>query len=614
MTAAQAHRIYEFGEFRLDPLRRVLSSRNDGQPLQVTGKIFDTLLYFVERPGQLLDKRTLMEALWPNLVVEESNLTQTIHTLRRVLGERPDDHRFIGTVPGRGYRFVADVSVTTLEEPQQPAKRKLLAVAAAAAVVLAGVAFWMLQGSRPHQRSASTDAPALSIAVLPFVDMSAEQDQAYFAEGLSEEILNLLAQSTTLRVTARTSSFSFKGRSVDIPTIAATLNTTHVLEGSVRKSGDRVRITAQLVDGATSVHLWSQTYDRDVTDAFGVQDEIAAAVAAELEVTLTGSAPPIGAQTRNAVAFERYLQGRYFFGRRGDSDLARAKDYFEQALQLDPAYARAWAGLAGVYRISEQEATQEILDAWGAAVERALELGPNLAESHVRAAQYYGRLGNDAKSEAHCKRAIALNPSDPLVLSVQAGKLFEAGHWSEGIALQRRAVAVDPLAAVGRGNLGVYLVAVGEWDDAIIELEKARELSPTLSRIDSDIARVQILRRRFDEAFAAAARIPPGPMREQVIALGFRAPGQQAAAEDALSRLLALASGPDRDPSLHVAIAEVYAFRGDDEAALQWVERALQKGGWWTREEMIQSPFLRLLHTDARWHTLLASVDLSNVD
>ena len=142
--------IYEFGEFRLDALRRVLSSRADGQPLQVTGKIFDTLLYFVERSGQLLDKQTLMAELWPNVVVEESNLTQTIHTLRRVLGERPDEHRFIVTVPGRGYRFVADVTTTPLDEPQQPAKRRLLAAAAATVVVLAGVAFWLLQGSGGH--------------------------------------------------------------------------------------------------------------------------------------------------------------------------------------------------------------------------------------------------------------------------------------------------------------------------------------------------------------------------------------------------------------------------------------------------------------------------------
>jgi TolB-like protein/tetratricopeptide (TPR) repeat protein len=527
--------------------------------------------------------------------------------LRRVLGERPDDHRFIVTVSGRGYRFVADVTVTTLEEPPQPANGRLLTAAAAVVAVLAGVAFWMLQGS--PQPGAATDAPALSIAVLPFVDMSAEQDQAYFAEGLSEEILNLLAQSTTLRVTARTSSFSFKDRGVDIATIAHTLNTTHVLEGSVRKSGEHVRITAQLVDGATSVHLWSQTYDREVTDVFGVQDEIAAAVAEALHVTLTGGAQLSGAQTGNAVAFERYLQGRYFFSRRGESDIARAKGYFEQALQIDPGYARAWAGLAGVYRLSEQHLTQDGLAAWGTVVERALQLGPNLAETHVRAAQYYWRLGDHERADAHCKRAIALNPSDPLVLSVSAGRAFEAGHWSEGIALQRRAVAVDPLAAVDRGNLGGYLAAVGEWDEAIVQLEKARELSPTLPGVDSDIAKVQILRQRFDEAFVAAARIPVGPLRDQAIALGFRAPGRQAAADDALSRLLALASGPDRDPALQVAIAEVYAFRGEGEQALKWLERALQTGGGWAREAMMQSPFLRALHADARWRTLLASAE-----
>jgi TolB-like protein/DNA-binding winged helix-turn-helix (wHTH) protein/Flp pilus assembly protein TadD len=609
VTAAQAHRIYEFGEFRLDPLRRVLSSRSDGQPLQVTGKVFDTLLYFVERSGQLLDKRTLMEALWPNVVVEESNLTQTIHTLRRVLGERPDDHRFIVTVSGRGYRFVADVAVTTLEEPQQPAKRRLLAAGAAAVVVLAGVAFWMLQGSRQPRLSAATDAPALSIAVLPFVDMSAEQDQAYFADGLSEEILNLLAQSSALRVTARTSSFSFKGRSVDIPTIADTLNATHVLEGSVRKSGDRLRITAQLVDGATSAHLWSQTYDRSLTDVFGVQDEIAAAVAESLQVTLTGRASPSRPQTSSAVAFERYLQGRYFFNRRGASDIARAQGYFEQALQIDPNYARAWAGLAGIYRLSEQNATQDVMDAWGSAVERALQLAPNLAEAHVRAAQYYGRLGDEQTSAAHCKRAIALNPSDPLVLSVSAGREFAAGHWSEGIALQRRAVAVDPLAAVGRANLGVYLAAVGEWEEAIAEFEKARDLSPTLPNVDSDIARVHVLLQRFDDAFVAAARIPAGPMREQAIALSFRAPGRQAAADAALSRLLAHASAPDTDPALYVMVAEVYAFRGDAEEAWKWAQRAVQAGDGWAREGIMQSPFLRPLHIDARWHTLLASAD-----
>ena len=441
--------------------------------------------------------------------------------------------------------------------------------------------------------------------------MSEAQDQAYFAEGLSEEILNLLAQSTTLRVTARTSSFSFKGRSVDIATIADTLKTTHVLEGSVRKSGNLVRITAQLVDGANSVHVWSQTYDRDVADVFGVQDEIAAAVAESLQVTLTGNSTPQSGPRISAAAFERYLQGKYFYNRRGESDVARAKEYFEQALEVDPDYARAWAGLAGVYQIARQQGLQGALPAWRAAVDQALKLGPNLAESHVRAAQYYWWAGDRETSVAHCKRAIALNPSDPLVLAVSAGRSFSQGHWSEGIALQRRAVQVDPLSATGRGNLGAYLAAIGEWEEAIAELEKARELSPTLDRIDSDIARVQILRQRFDEALAVAARMPAGPARDQCIALTHRAPGQQAAADAALARLVAVASGPDREPAVDISIAEVYAFRGDEDQALKWLTRALQQssGRNWTREEMTQSPFLKSLHGDARWPTLLASAE-----
>ena len=603
----------------------MLSSRSDGQPLQVTGKVFDTLLYFVERAGQLLDKRTLLGALWPNVIVEESNRTQTIHTLRRVLGERPDDHRFIVTVSGRGYRFVAEVT-TCVEERQlvaaepppstvapPPAQRKLLATAAASVVVLAGIAFWLLQGSATANRSAAVVPAELSIAVLPFVDMSEKRDQAYFAEGLSEEILNLLAQSTTLRVTARTSSFSFRGRSVDIATIADTLKVTHVLEGSVRRAGDRVRITAQLVNGTGSAHVWSRTYDRDVTDIFGVQDEIAAAVAESLHVTLTGDGNPRGAQTNNA-AFEQYLQGKYFFNRRGESDVARAQDYFEQALRIDPDYARAWAGLAGVYHITRERAAPDELTAWGGAVERALQLGPNLAESHVRAAQYYWLLGKPETSEEHCKQAIALNPSDPLVLSVSAGRAFTAGHWSEGIALQRRAVAVDPLSATNRSNLGVYLAAVGEWDEASAELEKAHDLSPTLPGLDSDIARVQILRQRFDQAFAAIERLPAGPLRDQCVALAYRAPGQRDAADAALSRLLALADVPVPDGELAIAIAEVHAFRGEEAQALHWAERALlptdpKRARLWTKEALLQSPFLRTLHAEQRWNTLIAGAD-----
>src|SRR5688572_17472162 len=291
MQPQQAFPIHEFGEFELDTLRRVLTSRATGQPVDITGRVVEALVYLVERPGQLVEKKALMDALWPHVVVEEGNLTQTIHSLRRALGEKAGEDRFIATVPGRGYRFVAAVKVRAPQvavdaPPPRPLPRRgrVIAWSAVAAVLLVAIGIFIWRGDRPTAEKTNSAPP--SIAVLAFVDMSPEQDQAHFAEGLSEEILNMLARADALRVIARTSSFSFRDQNADIHTIAQRLAVTHVLEGSVRKAGERVRITAQLIDGATSAHVWSDTYDRDLRDIFGVQSEIAAAVADALHVTM----------------------------------------------------------------------------------------------------------------------------------------------------------------------------------------------------------------------------------------------------------------------------------------------------------------------------------------
>jgi TolB-like protein/DNA-binding winged helix-turn-helix (wHTH) protein len=630
MEQRQAFPIYEFADFRLDAQRRVLSSRTDGVPLQITGKVFDTLLYFVEHAGQLLEKQTLLAAVWPNVVVEESNLTQTIHTLRRILGERPGEHRFIVTVPGRGYRFVAEVTLAAIDcaaptvavEPKADVgsgrnrTRMWAAGVAAAAVALASLAFFLTRTPAGPQFDASI-APVPALAVLPFVDMSEEQNQTYFAEGLSEEILNLLAQSDAMRVIARTSSFSFKDRPhLDIATIARELNATHVLEGSVRKAGAHVRITAQLVDGTSSAHLWSQTYDRDVTDIFRVQDDIATAVAAALNATLGDGAEPQRADTTSEQAFERYLHGRYFFNRGGESDMVRAKEYFEGALQDDPNYARAWAGLAATYNAtvgSEQAAAQDEQHAWLTSIERALSLGPGLAESHVRAAQYYWWLGDWGTSEKHCKLAIAINPSDFFVLSVSANKAMAVGHRREALSLQRRAVAVDPLSAQGRLNLGLYLAAVGELEEAEAELRHARELSPTLPRIDFVIARVLVKRQRFDEALSLLEQLPADPLREQGLALAFHGVGKVNDADAALARLAALAELPSANRILKIYVAEVHAFRGSADLALDSIEDALGPAATrpttantiFASQAVHRSPFLIPLHEHERWKSLL---------
>ena len=630
MHRRQAPLIYEFGQFQLDAKRRVLSSHADGQPLQVTAKAFDTLLYFVERAGELLDKRALMEALWPNVVVEESNLTQTIHTLRRVLGERPDEHRFIVTVPGRGYRFVAEVKKQPLAERLQdvtdrpgapptrlPTGRKVLALVALSLAGVGVLLYSYLRWNAPRPPT-PTEVPIPSIAVLPFVDMSPGHDHEYFGDGLSEEILNLLAQSPALRVIARTSSFSFKDQTPDIATIADKLDVTHVLEGSVRKSGERIRITAQLVDGATSVHLWSQTYDRDLRDVFEVQTEIAATVAESLHVTLNIADRPTRGETSSTVAFEHYLQGRYFFNRREAGDVARARDHFGQAVQIDPNYARAWAGLAGAYWVgdsTDRKMPEEVVPKWREAVERALTLGPNLAAAHVRAAQYHLVTGNAAAAKEHFRRAKALSPNDPLVLGVAASD----GDLDQTITHWQRVVAIDPLSAVHRTNLGTYLMAAGRWEEAKAAFRSVLDMSPARHEARASICRVLVLQERFKDARDMALQLPEGYLKDQCLALVHYAKGETLPAGAALERLIAVGEQPRTDVEVKLLVGEVYAYRGMSDEAFKWLnlvsrqtrdERAIRPA-WWIQEELPLSPFLQPLHGDPRWQSLLARADES---
>lgn len=618
MDGRPAHLIYEFGDFRLDALRRVLSLRGDREPLQVSGRVFDALLHFVERPGQLLEKAGLMDAIWPNVVVEEANLTQTIHTLRRLLGERPDEHRYIVTVPGRGYRFVAEVTrvpdgAAAQAAPGAQRTRRVLGVASAAIVVVGLVAFLALRsGAWPPP--AAAEPP--SIAVLPFVDMSPEQNQEYFGDGLSEEILNALAQSPSLRVIARTSSFSFKNRSVDIATIADELDVTHVLEGSVRKSGERVRVTAQLVDAKNSAHVWSHTYDRDLKEVLSVQADIAAAVAEALEITLEGAgvSGARAAHSASPQAFERYLQGRHYFARRGPGDLDRAKHYFEDAVRIDPGYGRAWSGLAGFYFVSADVAprSEEATRKWREAVEKAMARLPNDAEAHMRAAQYDWENGNAAAADAHLQRATALNPFHPLVLGAASTEAVLQGDLRKATALVRRSLTVDPLSAVTRMNLGIHLMAIGERREAQAQFEAALELG-SRPEIHGDIARILVLDRQPDAALARMERVPQGPWRDHCLALIHHVRARPAESEAALARLIDSASS-DRSAAVRLMIAEVYAFRGQADEAFRWLasgehaarnSRAMIAGGSWMTAEMHLSPFLASLHADPRWRSLL---------
>jgi len=448
--------------------------------------------------------------------------------------------------------------------------------------------------------------------------MSEEQDEEHFAEGLSEEILNTLAHADNLRVTARTSSFSFRSENVDIRTIAQRLDVSHVLEGSVRKAGNRLRITAQLIDASTSAHVWSDTFDRDMHDIFGVQREIASAVADALRVKLARAAPR-RAETTSAEAYEHYLQGRLLFNRRSGTDLLQAKTHFEQATQLDPDYARAWAGLAGVYFVTRYEKIElpNAMQKWGEAAQRAVALAPELAEARVRAGQYYLHVGKFDLAKTQFARALELDPEDPLVLGIALSDAIYEGRITDAIATQRRMIAIDPLSAANRGNLGALLMMLGQLPEAQAAFESALELSPAGTSMLTSLADVLILQGRPDDTVQLIAKIPEGYLHDEHVALMRYASGDARGGDEMLARLRSLAVEPGADPAISMAVAEVYAYRNDVDHAFEWLEKArpptknpLEPMPAWVMHENLQvTAYFKPLHADPRWGKLLAALD-----
>jgi tetratricopeptide (TPR) repeat protein len=423
-------------------------------------------------------------------------------------------------------------------------------------------------------------------------------------------------------VIARTSSFSFKEQNADIGAIAQRLAVSHVLEGSVRKSGERVRITAQLIDASTSAHVWSDTFDRDVHDVFGVQREIASAVADALHVTL-GHVGPSRAETNSTQAYEHYLHGRHLFNRRSGGDLLQAKSHFEKALQIDPNYGRAWAALTGVYFVARWEGVElpNAMQNWREAAERAVALAPDLGEAHHRAAQYHWQAGNAAAAQRHFARAAALDPGDPLVLGMAVGRATSEGRHEDALRLERRRVAADPLSAIARGNLGSLLMMVDRLPEAQAELERALELGPAAVVATANVADVLILQGRADAALPVISRLPAGYDRDQRLAVAYFARGDVSEGDAMLARLLALTEKPDSDPAVALAIARVYAARNDPDRAFKWLDTARQGAtsrpgalpGWLLVEKLQIDAFLKPLHADPRWGKLLAATNAGRV-
>jgi TolB-like protein/DNA-binding winged helix-turn-helix (wHTH) protein len=532
--------LYAFGEFRADAQSRVL--RRGEEPIAVTPKAFDVLLLLIQHSGEVVSKDQLMQTVWPDSFVEESNLTQTVFMLRKALGET-SSQRYILTVQGRGYRFAPDVKTvpvnghvpdrtwdaatqgTGLAEPAAvnlPFRGKRTRTRPLAFVLLALVVAGLLLRFLPaFLRRANASPPMHSIAVLPLENLSGDPAQDYFADAMTDELITDLAKVGALRVTSRTTVTLYKHTSKTLPDIARELNVDGIVEGSIVRSGQRVRVTAQLIRGSVDQHLWAETYDRDFGDALQLQSDVARAITEQVRAQLT---PELNAQfnTSRSVdpeAYDSYLRGRYQIYNESFTDptsLNLAKDAFEDAIRRDPNFSPAYSGLAETYvcmaifgqgEISAAEAFSlarkatakaleldpsngEAYDAlgslnwhadfdWKAAEQsfsKAIALSPSFSCAHEDRAIFLALMGRRAEALAELQSSKQLDPG-PISDGVESAVYFQLREWERLLESSRRQLASNANDWTVHASLGVGYESMRKFPEAIAEYQKAIELS-----------------------------------------------------------------------------------------------------------------------------------------
>ena len=478
----------------------------------------------------------------------------------------------------------------------------------------------LLSGRSPSITLPPSPAPARdtpSIAVLPFVNMSRDEENEYFADGLSEELLNVLAKIRGLRVASRTSAFFFKGKNIDLATVAQKLNVATILEGSVRKSGKRVRITAQLIEVATDSHLWSETYDRELEDIFAVQDDIAQSVVTELRAALLGERMGSDAsavakaevkaaatgRAENPEAYRLYLQGRFFLERMTEVDLARAVDYFRQAIALDPEFALAWTGLSRAYWTQAGYGWKPVSEGFELARDaatRALAIAPDLAEGHVcLGLVLQGHDWNWKAAEAAFRRALALAPGNADVLRSFGSEAGILGRQDEALKYLRMAVALDPLSPTSHRLLGLRCAIYGRLEEGEKALRAALDLNPNAGLANCFLSIVHLHQGNASEALEVGQREVLPDFRLLAVALANHTLGHAEKSDEAMAQLI-----EGHGHAAAYQIAEAFAWRGEKERAFEWLERAYVQRDPGLGHSLTD-PFFSPLHDDPRWPLFL---------
>ena len=460
----------------------------------------------------------------------------------------------------------------------------------------------------PAQLAAAKFAPApdRSIAVLPFVNMSDDAGNEFFSDGISEELLNLLAKIPELQVTSRSSAFAFKGEKIDIPEVAQKLNVAHILEGSVRKAGNQVRITAQLIEARSDTHIWSETYDRTLDNIFAIQDEIAAEVVAQLKVTLLGETPKV--TETNPETYALALQAKHLYRQGTVESWKHAIELYQQALTIAPNYAPAWAGLANIYSGLASQGEWPMEEGYALArqaANKALALDPGYAPVHDSLGQLASTVDRDlAAAAAHYERALALDPGNSDILGNAAVLARSLGRPEQATALLEYAIDRDPVNATHHYYLGVCYVYAGHLDSAVASLRTALALSPGRVGLQANLGMTLLLEGKLEEALAAIQQ-EHSIWRLVYLPTAYHALGQTAESDAALNELI---DTYEREAAYNIAY--VFAYRGEADQAFEWLDKAVVYNDPGLTD-IAMEPMFANIHGDPRWLAFLDSIGRS---
>ena len=600
--------------------------------MRLPAKAFEILLVLLEAKGRLVEKDELMQRVWPDTVVEENNLTVNISALRRSLTESPGEHRYVVTVPGRGYQFVAEVRQLggegSRESEQEPSiqvaeisavaqsngaasqtdslsrakyiggeitRRKqrvllLLVPVLAVAIVVSYIAY-----SR-HLAGASKPG-TISIAVLPFANETGDANAEYLSDGFSESLTNSLSQLPGIKVAARSSVFKYKGKDSDLQEVAKALGVEAILTGKVTQRGENLAISVELMDASDKTQIWGEKYDRKMSDLLEIQREIAREIVEKLKLKVPSEAnQPAKHYTDSNDAYQLYLKGRFYWDKRTAEALQKSIEYFNQAIDKDPRFALAYAGLADSYVVpANRLPPREAMPKAKAAAIRALELDETLAEAHVALGRVFASYDWDwTSAEKQYKRAIELNPGYATAHQWYGGYLSVVGHSNEAIAERKRAMELEPLSLIINFELGLSYYHARDYDRALEQFQKTLELDQNFPAAHNFLPAVYEQKGMYKEAIAEFKQsISLTGSSESKAGLGhvYAITGRKSEAGIVLGELKQT-FGKEYLPASNIAL--IYAGLDDKDQAFAWLSKAYEQRAFQ----------LQWINVDPRWDNL----------